>query len=110
VLDLSCEALYMRYVEAGAAGALGGEPSRGSSAATVAPTGMAVVADGDAPVGEPPLAIEMPTRGELLDDLSRRLGDADRLEVHGAEWLAGDFGRDVTARLDAFRARGGKVS
>jgi hypothetical protein len=93
VLELSCERLYMRYVDALASTDLGG--------ATEAGAGWS---------GEPPTAIAVPTTVELFADLERRLTDADVLRVLGREWLAGgDFRREVEARIEAFRRQGGRV-
>lgn len=93
VLDLSCERLYMRWVDARAGGA--------APAAAPASTEWA---------GEPPLDVVVPTREELLAELERRLTDVQVLRVSGREWLAaGDFRRDVEARIEAFRRRGGRV-
>lgn len=88
-VELSCERLYMRYVDARRMP----EP------------------DADAVVdGEPPARFDRPSARQLFDDLAHDLREADLLRVTHTEWLAEeDFRREVTALVDAVRARGGRV-
>jgi hypothetical protein len=89
-VELSCERLYMQYVDARRTS----EPD-----------------DDDATVnGEPPARFERRSVRQLFDDLAHDLGDADLLRVTDTEWLAQeDFRREVTALVDAVRARGARV-
>jgi hypothetical protein len=92
-LELSCERLYMAYVDAesGARGA--------SGAAAEAPW-----------EGEPPTEIDTPTTDDVFRELERRLAAVDRLRVTGTEWLAGASLRGRLEHvINAFRARGGRV-
>jgi hypothetical protein len=94
VLELSCEGLYMRYVDARAGVGTGD---------VLDPYAV----DWD---GEPPLDIVVPTTGELFAELDRRLSGVQVLRVIGREWLSGDeFRREVESRIEAFRVRGGRV-
>ena len=94
VLELSCERLYVRYVDAQAvAGAL------------------ARVDDGPPSwEGEPPTAIETESVAELFVDLERSLEGVDVLRVVDRQWLGeGHLRREVEARTEAFRRRGGAL-
>jgi hypothetical protein len=96
VLELSCERLHMRWVDARV------------TATTAAGGG----ARDDVAVweGEPPLDVAVPTADQLLTELDEGLAGVRVLRVAGLEWLAEtDFGREVQDRLDAFRRRGGRV-
>jgi len=97
ILELSCEPLYMRYVDARSGiGALG---DSGDSEP-----------DADFRPGEPPTEVDLPTTGQLFGELERQLAEADELRVFGRDWLSGGaFGREVEARVEAFRRRGGRV-
>jgi hypothetical protein len=93
VLELSCEQLYMRYVESGT---------------------RVMAAAGDSEIemawsGEPPTAIAVPTTTELFAEMERRLRDVDVLVVRGRDWLVGDFAREVDVRMRSFVAAGGRV-
>ncbi len=97
VLELSCERLYMRYVDAPSGAARREEPGE-------------VDADPQAWDGEPPTEIDTPTAGELFAELDRELSNADVLRVLDRDWLAGrEFRRAVEARVDTFRRRGGRI-
>lgn len=97
VLELSCERLYMRYVDARAG--VGSADAREELLAYL-----------PAWEGEPPLAVASETSGELFEELERRLSGVEVLRVIGPEWLAGeDFRREVESRIEAFRRRGGRV-
>ena len=92
VLDLSCEALYMRWVDARAR----------------------MVSGADEPVtpesGEPPTRIAAENPEELLDEIVRRLANADTLRMTDAQWLSDEGLRDrVEAIVAAFERRGGRV-
>lgn len=94
-LELSCERLYVRWIDTRAGGA-------------------SVVDGADAPGGawdgEPPLDVVVPSAEELLGELETGLRSVQVLRVTGREWLAGaDFGREVESRIEAFRQRGGRV-
>jgi len=104
VLELSCERLYVRWIDAQAGAAFGDDLADME--------GMEdEVALFDATWdGEPPLDVIVPTTDELFDELERRLRSVQVLRVTGREWLAGeDFGREVESRIEAFRRRGGRV-
>lgn len=93
VLELSCERLYVRYVDA-------------RSAVGAAPQ------DEDTSLwsGEPPTRIETESVADLFEQLERSLERADVLRVLDPEWLdAGDLRSRVDAHLEAFRRRGGRV-
>jgi hypothetical protein len=96
ILEMSCERLYMRWVDARSG---------------LAETGV-TDEEGDAEVwgSEPPLDVTAPTPGQLFAELERRLAGVQVLRVSGREWLAGaDFRREVESRIEAFRRRGGRV-
>ena len=96
VLELSCERLYMRYADA-------------SSGAGRAKESV-VSSEAEPWEGEPPTEIVTPTTSELFDELERELSVADVLHVLDLDWLTGEaFRREVEARVDAFRRRGGRV-
>ena len=94
VLELSCERLYVRYVDAQAAA---GAPARAH----------------DAPPsweGEPPTVIETETVAQLFQDLERSLGGVDVVRVLDRHWLGdGQLRREVEARIATFRRRGGAL-
>ena len=91
-VDLSCERLYMLYVDAR------------NAESSDTPDAL------ETPGGEPPARFEMRTTRQLFDDLARDLIDADVLRVTHTEWLAADdFKREVDALVDAVRARGMRV-
>jgi hypothetical protein len=92
MLDLSCERLYLRWVDA--QGRMIGR------------------ADEDATLegGEPPMRIAAETPEELLGELARRLDDADIVRIRDARWLSDEGLRGrVEAILHAFERRGGRV-
>ncbi len=88
-VELSCERLYMRYVDA---------------RRTPEP-------DDDAAVnGEPPARFERRSVRQIFDDLAHDLREADVLRITDTEWLAEqDFSREVKALVDVVRARGSRV-
>ena len=88
IVELSCERLYMRYVDASLPGAASDDPCE----------------------GEPPRNVKEQTTEELFRDLDGDLRDADIVRLVDTRWLASeDFGQHIEAVLDRFRARGGKV-
>ena len=96
VLELSCERLYVRYVDAQSGAGRREEPGDVDAAQSWD--------------GEPPTEIETPTAGELFAELDRELSNADVLRVLDRDWLAGsEFRREVEARVEAFSRRGGRV-
>ena len=98
ILELSCERLYMRYVDArsGVGRPSGDARESGKSWHSWD--------------GEPPTKIAVPTTGELFEDLEREFAAADVLRIRDRSWLGGEeFGPAVEARVEAFRRRGGSV-
>ena len=89
-VEVSCERLYMRYVDARRA------PE---------PAAADLVVD-----GEPPARFERRSVRQLFDDIVHDVGGADVLRITHTEWLTEDeFRREVTALADAVRGRGGRV-
>jgi hypothetical protein len=89
-VELSCERLFMRYVD---------------TRNTPEPDGADEEHD-----GEPPARFALRTVRQLFDDLARDLREADVLRITDAEWLAEDeFRREVNALAATVRARGGRV-
>jgi hypothetical protein len=101
VLEISCERLYMRWVDA--------RSGAGASVSVIA--GDEPGADDSHPWdGEPPTEIVTMTTTDLLGDLEHELAHADVLTVHGRGWLSNpEFRRDVESLVEAFRIRGGRV-
>lgn len=88
-VELSCERLYMLYVDT--RNAPGPEPA-------------------DAYDGEPPARFEMRSARQLFDDVGRDLSDVDILRLTHIEWLAdAEFRSEVDALIAAVRTRGGQV-
>jgi hypothetical protein len=91
-VELSCERLYMLYVDTCRAAQLD------------APDAL------EPQSGEPAARFEIRTTHQLFADLARDLNDVDLLRVTHTEWLTGEeFTREVHALADAVRARGGRV-
>jgi hypothetical protein len=89
-VEVSCERLYMRFVDARRA------PD---------PDPADHVMD-----GEPPARFDRRSVRQLFDDLARDVYDADVLRITQSEWLTEEeFRREVTALADVVRARGGRV-
>lgn len=89
-VELSCERLYMRYVDARRA------PE---------PDAADVVVD-----GEPPARFDRRSVRQLFDDIAADVHDADLLRVTQTEWLAEEeFRREVAALADGVRHSGGRV-
>lgn len=91
VLELSCQQLYMRYLEARR-----GRPDP-------APLD-------DSALGEPDAAHDVPGVPDLIEGLTRDLATADVLRIVEREWLVDpDLRREVERLVEAFIARGGRV-
>jgi hypothetical protein len=92
IVELSCERLYMRAVDAQA----------GSAGEAIEPQ--------DTWLGEPPRVIALPTIDDLFKDLASELRGVDVLRLVDSHWLASD---ELKHRLEEaivdFRARGGIV-
>jgi hypothetical protein len=96
ILDLSCERLYMRWVDA-----LAGD------ARPIIDDGIGLRAEWE---GEPPLDVVVQTPDALFAELEEHLAHVQILRMTGRQWLAGgEFGREVESRIEAFRQRGGRV-
>jgi hypothetical protein len=92
-VELSCERLYMLYVDA---------------RTTAQPDAVESLEPEQS--GEPPARFATRTTRQLFDDLSQDLRDADVLCITQTEWLADDaFKQEVDALASAVRARGGRV-
>lgn len=97
LLEISCERLYLRWVDAPA------KATPGALAETL--SGWAEHA------GEPPAHFALQTRDELLAQLDVSLAGAQAVRLAEPEWLAdADLRREVDARIAAFRQRGGRVA
>jgi hypothetical protein len=89
-VELSCERLYMRYVDARRAP----EPDAADS-----------IVD-----GEPPARFERRSVQQLFDDIANDVREADVLRITQTAWLSEEgFRREVTALVDVVRTRGGRV-
>jgi hypothetical protein len=90
-VEVSCERLYMQYVDA----RLAPEPAATSE----------LVVD-----GEPPARFDRRTVRQLFADIAHDVHDADVLRITHTEWLAEEeFRREMTVLVDAVRRRGGRV-
>lgn len=93
VMVLSCERLYMRFLDAQVTCA----PQEDGSG-------------GEMWSGEPPAVFERRTPEQLFDDIELDLHGIDVLRVADASWLTSEALRQrVDAPVAAFRARGGRV-
>jgi hypothetical protein len=93
VVELSCERLHMRWVDA-----------RGRAHAATADEESMLEAD------EPPTRIATETAADLFDELDRQLASADVARVVGREWLQPDELRQrVDTAIEAVERRGGRV-
>lgn len=96
VLEVSCERLYVRWVDA---------PEE------VRPVDLAKVFDWADEPGEPPAYLALETRVELLRQLDASLAGAQVVRLVEPEWLAHEeLRREVNARIAEFRRRGGRVA
>ncbi len=94
VAELSCERLYMRYVNSRLTGGQDDED-------------FDLVED-----GEPPATFDRSTPQELFESLDRALMDVVVLRVVDRRWLGregGELRLEVDALLASLRARGGRV-
>jgi hypothetical protein len=96
VLEISCERLYVRWVDA---------------PATASPAQLAGAASGwREEAGEPPAILFLETRVELLGQLDASLAGAGTVRLLDPEWLAdAELRREVDRRVAVFRQRGGRV-
>jgi hypothetical protein len=93
IAEISCERLYMQYVDAQATARSAAEPL-----------------DDDPWSGEPPANLEVPTAQQLFADLDHDLEHVDVVRVGGRDWLAADaFRREFELLMSSVRARGGRV-
>jgi hypothetical protein len=91
IAELSCERLYMRYLDSQLS-------SAGASDAAV---------EGES---EPPRIFGNGSTPDLFETLARHLENADVVRVAGRSWLSrDDFRRRLEPVLTAFVARGGRV-
>lgn len=95
VVELSCQRLYMRCLDAQM-------------------TGVEPTEDGDAPdpwSHEPAAALERRTAAQIFEEIAFGLSEADVLKLVDREWIRDPV---VSARLEAliadFTARGGRVA
>jgi hypothetical protein len=94
VLELSCDSRYMHYQDA-RSGAARRQVSNHDDATQPR---------------ESRRGFDTPKPSELFAELEQRLAEADELRVLECDWLdGGDFGREVRARIEAFRRRGGHI-
>jgi hypothetical protein len=96
VLELSCERLYMRCLDAQSASAIG----------------RSDLLDGtpDFWEGEPPRIIDEPSIDDLFHDLERDLRDVDVLRLVDTQWLASErLNRRFGDIVGGFQRRGGLV-
>jgi hypothetical protein len=96
VLEVSCERLYVRWVDA-------------------RPTESVTDLIGDSgwleSPGEPPSQVVAPTRDELLRQLDASLAGAHAVRLIEPEWLAdANLRREVNARVARFREKGGRLA
>lgn len=95
VVELSCEQLYMRWLDSQATG----EPREE----------LAESAETSLWGGEPPARFAERTPQQLLEQLDRELREVDVLRIVDSQWLVGDLRQDFDNLMASFRARGGSV-
>ena len=95
VVELSCERLYMRYLDTQVTS---GQRDESAASAETSPWG-----------GEPPARFAARTSQQLFEELDRELREVEVLRVHDSHWLAGDLRRDFDNLMALFRARGGRI-
>ena len=94
VLELSCQALYMRT--------LAGDAPTTQSENTVF--------DHEPWMGEPPTDFQKPASDDWLRQIENQLRDVDVLKLFDDEWLTSTpISEQIEPLLAAFRARGGRV-
>lgn len=95
VVELSCERLYMRWLDTQATG---GQPDELADSAERSLWG-----------GEPPARFAERTPQHLFEQLDRELQTVEVLRVVDSQWLVGHLRRDFDNLMASFRARGGRV-
>ncbi|MDR1990951.1 MAG: hypothetical protein LBQ09_12065 [Acidobacteriaceae bacterium] len=91
VLEVSCQSLYMRLIDARA----------------LRPESPV---DFDPVFGEPPSLVEMPSVDDLAARLDRELRDVETLKLLESSWLdATEVSSFLTPMVSRFEARGGRV-
>ncbi|MSR11621.1 MAG: hypothetical protein EXR84_07470 [Gammaproteobacteria bacterium] len=97
VVDLSCQKLFVHYLDLNSGFAQG-----------IPESGMLENADWWA--GEPPLAISTTAPEEFFRSVQKEILKADQLRIVDMEWMAqGDFRIRVETLIAAFRAAGGEI-
>ena len=105
-LELSCEALYMQFVDARSGGGEIPMPMAEADAAA----DVSQDASQDVWQGELTTMLARPSADELLARLERDLAAAQRLRILQAEWLGStELGARLAPIFTAFRARGGEL-
>lgn len=94
-VELSCERLYMQWLDADTVQA-GREDSDDSPEPSLWG-------------GEPPPRLAGRSRRQLLEELDRELREVKIVRVMKSEWLVGDLREDFERLMEGFRARGGRV-
>ena len=95
IVELSCECLYMQYLDV---------------QLTWGPQEDPTPAEQQVWGGEPTAVFESRSVEQLFGEIERDLEQADVLRISEPEWLATEpLGQTVEALIAAFRARGGKV-
>jgi hypothetical protein len=95
IVDLSCQQLYMRYLDT----QVTGERRDADADTTTDPWG-----------GEPPPVFDERTFADVLHAIEDGLRDADVVRLNESAWLACDeVTRGLDGALAAFRTRGGRV-
>jgi hypothetical protein len=100
VLELSCERLYMQYLDAQLTPGSCAEPGSEESE-----SGGFEEFWG----GEPPALFEPRAADQFLGAIEVSLASVDTVRVMEPQWLSDDLGRRIERLLESFRARGGKV-
>ena len=94
VLELSCQALYMRTLE--------------GDAPTTQP--KSTIFNHEPWMGEPPADFDKPSADDWLQQIENQLRDVDVLKLFDQEWLISTpISERIEPLLEAFRARGGRV-
>jgi len=95
VVELSCESLYMQYLDVQLTWRLREDP---------------IPSEDQAWGGEPSAMFEARSAEQLFGEIERDLSRADVLRILEPQWLATEpLGRHVETLIASFRARGGKV-
>lgn len=95
IVELSCECLYMQYLDV---------------QLTWGPRQEPTPFDDQVWGGEPTAVFEARSAEQLFGEIEQDLDRADVLRISNPEWLTTEpLGRHVQALIDSFSARGGKV-